>query len=96
MKDGLAALEPIVDHAVAVLRGGRLDHDAPARGPRMKVLLTLQDVEPAVRLNGILEREGVDTAVVSPLDDIRGTLRREKPISSSSAAISRTRPRSRS
>ena len=34
VKDGLAALEPIVDHAIAVLRGGRLDHDAapaPAR-----------------------------------------------------------------
>ena len=45
----------------------------------MKVLLTLNDVEPAVRLNAILEREGVDTAVVSPLDDIRGALRREKP-----------------
>jgi len=45
----------------------------------MKVLLTLNDVEPAVRLNAVLEREGVDTAVVSPLDDIRGALRREKP-----------------
>jgi DNA-binding response OmpR family regulator len=45
----------------------------------MKVLLTLQDVEPAVRLNAMLEREGVDTAVVSPLDDIRATLKREKP-----------------
>jgi len=30
VKDGLAALEPIVDHAIAVLRGDRLDHDAPA------------------------------------------------------------------
>jgi molybdopterin biosynthesis enzyme MoaB len=30
VKDGLTALEPIVDHAVAVLRGGRLDHDAPS------------------------------------------------------------------
>ena len=28
--DGLAALEPIVDHAVAVLRGGSLDHGASA------------------------------------------------------------------
>ena len=28
--DGLAALEPIVDHAVAVVRGGSLDHGAPA------------------------------------------------------------------
>jgi DNA-binding NtrC family response regulator len=45
----------------------------------MKVLLTLQDVEPAVRVNALLERDGVDTALVSPLDDIRGALRREKP-----------------
>lgn len=34
VNDGLAALEPIVDHAVAVLRGGSLDHDAAARAPR--------------------------------------------------------------
>ncbi|HKN64776.1 MAG TPA: sigma 54-interacting transcriptional regulator, partial [Gemmatimonadaceae bacterium] len=45
----------------------------------MKVLLTLQDVEPAVRLNALLESEGVETAVVSPLDDMRATIRREKP-----------------
>jgi DNA-binding NtrC family response regulator len=45
----------------------------------MKVLLTLQDVEPAVRVNAVLERDGVDTALVSPLDDIRAALRREKP-----------------
>ena len=45
----------------------------------MKVLLTLQDVEPAVRINALLEGEGVDTALVSPLDDIRGALKREKP-----------------
>src|SRR5947209_6825166 len=45
----------------------------------MKVLLTLQDVEPAVRINALLEQEGVDTALVSPLDDIRAALRREKP-----------------
>ena len=44
----------------------------------MKVLLTLQDVEPAVRLNALLESEGVETAVVSPLDDMRATIRREK------------------
>lgn len=32
--DGLAALDPIVDHAVAVLRADRFDHDAPgARSP---------------------------------------------------------------
>jgi DNA-binding NtrC family response regulator len=45
----------------------------------VKVLLTLNDVEPAVRLNAALEAEGVDTAVVSPLDDMRSTLSREKP-----------------
>src|SRR4051812_45342459 len=45
----------------------------------MKVLLTLQDVEPAVRVNALLEREGVETALVSPLDDIRAALKREKP-----------------
>jgi DNA-binding NtrC family response regulator len=45
----------------------------------MKVLLTLQDVEPAVRINALLERDGVDTALVSPLDDIRSALKREKP-----------------
>src|SRR6185312_5340666 len=54
-----------------------------AHGPRrdraVKVLLTLQDVEPAVRINALLEQEGVDTALVSPLDDIRAALRREKP-----------------
>ena len=45
----------------------------------MKVLLTLNDVEPAVRLNAALEAEGVETAVVSPLDDIRSALKRERP-----------------
>ena len=53
----------------------------------MKVLITLNDVEPAVRLNAALEAEGVETAVVSPLDDIRAALKRERPTSSSSAAI---------
>jgi DNA-binding NtrC family response regulator len=45
----------------------------------MKALITLQDVEPAVRLNALLESQGVTTAVVSPLDDIRAAIRREKP-----------------
>jgi DNA-binding NtrC family response regulator len=43
------------------------------------VLITLHDVEPAVRLNAQLEREGVRTEMVSPLDDIRGTIRRVRP-----------------
>ena len=45
----------------------------------MAVLITLHDVEPAVRLNAQLEREGVKTEVVSPLDDVRGTIRRVRP-----------------
>ncbi len=45
----------------------------------MKVLVTLQDVEPAVRINALLEQEGIKTDVVSPLDDIRGAIKREKP-----------------
>ena len=45
----------------------------------MKVLITLTDVEPAVRLNALLEGAGVQTAVVSPLDDLRGEIKRFKP-----------------
>jgi DNA-binding NtrC family response regulator len=46
----------------------------------MKVLITLTDVEPAVRLNGMLERAGeIETAVVSPIDDLRASVEREKP-----------------
>ena len=45
----------------------------------MTVLLTLHDVEPAVRLNARLEADGVETAVVSPLDDVRAEIRRARP-----------------
>ncbi len=45
----------------------------------MKVLITLTDVEPAVRLNAALESSGVTTSVVSPLDDLRGEIRKFKP-----------------
>ncbi|MGH7717410.1 MAG: sigma 54-interacting transcriptional regulator [Gemmatimonadaceae bacterium] len=45
----------------------------------MKVLLTLTDVEPAVRLNALLERGGLDTVVVSPMDDVRAAIERERP-----------------
>src|SRR5438105_8716262 len=43
------------------------------------ILITLHDIEPAVRLNAQLEREGVRTEMVSALDDIRGLLKRVKP-----------------
>ncbi|HEU4643480.1 MAG TPA: sigma-54 dependent transcriptional regulator [Gemmatimonadaceae bacterium] len=45
----------------------------------MKVLLTLADVEPAVRLNAMLERAGIETALVSPMDDVPSAIQREKP-----------------
>jgi DNA-binding NtrC family response regulator len=43
------------------------------------VLITLHDVEPAVRLNARLEGEGIETALVSPLDDVRAEIRRARP-----------------
>ena len=45
----------------------------------MKVLITLTDVEPAVRLNAVLEAAGNQTTVVSPLDDLRGEIKKFKP-----------------
>jgi DNA-binding NtrC family response regulator len=45
----------------------------------MRVLITLTDVEPAVRINAALEQSGVETDVVSPLDDVRAAVRRFKP-----------------
>jgi hypothetical protein len=45
----------------------------------MKALITLTDVECAVRLNAALEASGVETAMVSPLDDIRREIKRAKP-----------------
>ena len=45
----------------------------------MRVLITLTDVEPAVRLNALLEGGGTQTTVVSPLDDLRGEIKRFKP-----------------
>jgi DNA-binding NtrC family response regulator len=45
----------------------------------MTVLITLHVVEPAVRLNARLEGDGVQTVLVSPLDDMRAEIRRAKP-----------------
>ncbi|HWL40467.1 MAG TPA: sigma-54 dependent transcriptional regulator [Gemmatimonadaceae bacterium] len=45
----------------------------------MRVLITLTDVEPAVRLNALLEANGTKTAMVSPLDDLRGEIKRFRP-----------------
>jgi DNA-binding NtrC family response regulator len=45
----------------------------------MTVLITLADVEPAVRLNALLEADGIRTAMVSPLDDLPSEVRRARP-----------------
>jgi DNA-binding NtrC family response regulator len=45
----------------------------------MKVMLTLADVEPAVRLNARLEAAGVETSLVSPMDDVPAAIAREQP-----------------
>ena len=45
----------------------------------MTVLITLADVEPAVRLNALLEADDVRTAMVSPLDDLPSELRKAQP-----------------
>jgi DNA-binding NtrC family response regulator len=45
----------------------------------MKVLITLTDVETAVRLNALLEADDIETVMVSPLDDIRSEIKRAKP-----------------
>src|SRR5256885_4486499 len=45
----------------------------------MTVIITLHDVEPAVRLNAQVEKGGVKPEMVSPLDDIRGAIKRVHP-----------------
>jgi DNA-binding NtrC family response regulator len=43
------------------------------------VVITLHDVEPAVRLNARLEADAIPTALVSPIDDVRSSVERERP-----------------
>src|SRR5688500_3285152 len=45
----------------------------------MEVLGTLSDVEPAVRLKNLLERAGVGTEGVSPYDDLRTAVEKQRP-----------------
>jgi DNA-binding NtrC family response regulator len=44
-----------------------------------QVLITMDDLETAVRLNAALEAAGLSTAMFSSLDDARGSVRREHP-----------------
>ena len=44
-----------------------------------RVLITTDDLEPAVRINAALEQAGFDTATVSSLDDVRSAVRGREP-----------------
>jgi len=44
-----------------------------------QVLITMDDLETAVRVNAALEAAGLSTAMFSSLDDARGSVRREDP-----------------
>ncbi|MEO7985649.1 MAG: sigma-54 dependent transcriptional regulator [Gemmatimonadales bacterium] len=44
-----------------------------------QILITMDDLEAAVRLNAAFEAAGYSTAMFSSLDDARGTVRRESP-----------------
>ena len=57
----------------AVRRGGVDD------GAASVVAILMTDVEPAVRLNAALEAAGITTVTISPMDDVRGDLRRSRP-----------------
>ena len=59
--------------AAATRRGGSGD-DAPS-----VVAILMSDVEPAVRLNAALEAIGFQVVTISPMDDVRGDLRRAAP-----------------
>ncbi len=54
-------------------RGGAEEHAA------QPVAILMTDVEPAIRLNAALEQLGVETVALSPMDDVRGDLRRARP-----------------
>jgi DNA-binding NtrC family response regulator len=56
------------------MRRGGVDNGAAS-----VVAILMTDVEPAVRLNAALEAAGVTTVTISPMDDVRGDLRRARP-----------------
>jgi DNA-binding NtrC family response regulator len=56
---------------------GRRTGSDDGSAPVVAILMT--DVEPAVRLNAALEALGMATVTISPMDDVRGDLRRARP-----------------
>ncbi|MBW7933102.1 MAG: sigma-54-dependent Fis family transcriptional regulator [Gemmatimonadaceae bacterium] len=60
--------------------GSHIPHFTSHICSSMRVLITLTDVEPAVRLNALLESApDVETFVVSPMDDLPGAVQRHRP-----------------
>ena len=57
----------------AARRGGLDDRETSV------VAILMSDVEPAVRLNAALQAQGIATVIISPMDDVRGDLRRAAP-----------------
>lgn len=47
--------------------------------PAPSVLITMADLEPAVRVNAALQAEGLGTVLVPPVDDVRSAIHREHP-----------------
>ena len=50
-----------------------------ARSTGATVLITLADIEPAVRLNALLEAAGISTSLVSAVDDLSAEIHRLRP-----------------
>ncbi len=59
--------------------GARGRRGRDAAGPAPNVLITMADLEPAVRVNAALQAEGIGTVLVPPVDDVRSAIRREHP-----------------
>jgi DNA-binding NtrC family response regulator len=60
-------------------RASRVSRAVPEGLTLGAVAVLLTDVEPAVRLNAALEARGLEVTLISPLDDVRGMLRRARP-----------------
>lgn len=60
-------------------RAGDGRRGGPSDNATGVVAILMTDIEPAVRLNAALEALGIETVTVSPMDDVRGDLRRAHP-----------------
>ena len=61
---------------------GSRRHRGGGRGgnePTPNVLITMADLEPAIRINAALHAQEIGTVLVPPVDDVRTAIRRERP-----------------